>query len=188
MTLGTQIGLYRRKVNMTQEALAQKLGVTNQAVSKWESEQCCPDITLLPQIADIFGISLDELFGRPAPVALAPSFPEDDKLRLKLFWGGKMVTDREIREKVEVHWHGPALDVLCDCNLVCGEVQGNVNAGGTVNCDEVQGNVQAAGNVNCDDVQGNVRAGGNVTCDDVQGDVQAGGNVCCDCIQGGVNK
>ena len=188
MTLGTQIGLYRRKVNMTQEALAQKLGVTNQAVSKWESEQCCPDITLLPQIADIFGISLDELFGRPAPVALVPSFPEDDKLRLKLFWGGKMVTDREIREKVEVHWHGPALDVFCDCNLICGDVQGNVEAGGTVNCDEVQGSVQASGNVNCDEVQGNVRAGGNVTCDDVQGDVQAGGNVCCDCIQGGVNK
>lgn len=35
-----------------------------QAVSKWESNQCCPDIQLLPQLADIFEISMDELFGR----------------------------------------------------------------------------------------------------------------------------
>ena len=68
MTLGKRIGQYRRKLGMTQEALAQKLEVTNQAVSKWESDQCCPDISLLPRIADIFGITVDELFSRAAPV------------------------------------------------------------------------------------------------------------------------
>lgn len=68
MTLGNRIGQYRRKLGMTQEALAQRLDVTNQAVSKWESDQCCPDISLLPKIADIFGITMDELFGRAAPV------------------------------------------------------------------------------------------------------------------------
>ena len=67
MTLGTQIALLRKQNNITQEALAQQLGVTNQAVSKWESDQCCPDVTLLPKIADIFHISIDTLFGRPAP-------------------------------------------------------------------------------------------------------------------------
>ena len=55
---------------MTQEALARKLDVTNQAVSKWESGQCCPDISLLPRIADIFGITMDELFGRAKPLQL----------------------------------------------------------------------------------------------------------------------
>ena len=70
MTLGNRIGKYRKKLRMTQEALAQKLDVTNQAVSKWESDQCCPDISLLPRIADIFGITMDELFGRSAPVQL----------------------------------------------------------------------------------------------------------------------
>ena len=70
MTLGKRIGQYRRKLGLTQEALARRLDVTNQAVSKWESDQCCPDISLLPKIADIFGITIDELFGRFAPVQL----------------------------------------------------------------------------------------------------------------------
>ena len=64
MTLGNKIATYRKKLGITQEGLAKKLDVTNQAVSKWESDQCCPDIVLLPKIADIFGISLDELFDR----------------------------------------------------------------------------------------------------------------------------
>lgn len=68
MTLGTMISAYRKTLGMTQEGLAQRLDVTNQAVSKWESDQCCPDISLLPRIADLFGITLDQLFGRTPPV------------------------------------------------------------------------------------------------------------------------
>ena len=60
MTIGMQIANYRKKLGMTQEELARQLDVTNQAVSKWESEQCCPDIMLLPKLADIFEISIDE--------------------------------------------------------------------------------------------------------------------------------
>lgn len=67
MTLGKRIGQYRRKLGLTQEGLAQRLDVTNQAVSKWESDQCCPDIAQLPKLADLFGITMDELFGREAP-------------------------------------------------------------------------------------------------------------------------
>ncbi|MCD8119586.1 MAG: helix-turn-helix transcriptional regulator [Lachnospiraceae bacterium] len=62
--LGRKIALLRKERNWTQEMLAQVLGVSNQAVSKWESGICCPDVLLLPEIADQFGISLDELFGR----------------------------------------------------------------------------------------------------------------------------
>lgn len=53
----------RKKKNITQEELARAIGVTNQAVSKWESLQCCPDISLIPAIADYFGVTTDELFG-----------------------------------------------------------------------------------------------------------------------------
>ena len=58
----------RHKRGITQEELACALGVTNQAVSKWESAQCCPDIQLLPDIADCFGVSIDKLMGHKASV------------------------------------------------------------------------------------------------------------------------
>ncbi len=62
-TINKQIAFLRRTHELTQEQLAEALGVTNQAVSKWESGQCCPDITLLPEIASFFGVSIDELMG-----------------------------------------------------------------------------------------------------------------------------
>ena len=62
--LGEQIAFLRKQNKMTQEALAEALGVTNQAVSKWESAQCCPDISILPDIAELFGVSVDELIER----------------------------------------------------------------------------------------------------------------------------
>ena len=64
MGLGKKIAYYRKNKNMTQEELAKQLGISNQAVSKWENEQSCPDVELLPKIADIFEITLDELFER----------------------------------------------------------------------------------------------------------------------------
>ena len=55
---------YRKKSGLSQEELANKLGVTFQAVSKWENAKAAPDITFLPIMADIFGCYIDELFSR----------------------------------------------------------------------------------------------------------------------------
>ena len=68
--INEQIAFLRKQKGLTQEELAIALGVTNQAVSKWESAQCCPDIQLLPAIADLFGVSADELLGRSIPPGL----------------------------------------------------------------------------------------------------------------------
>ena len=57
------IATLRKEQNMTQMELASKLGVTDRAVSKWESAQCCPDIQLLPDLANVFDVSIDELIG-----------------------------------------------------------------------------------------------------------------------------
>lgn len=61
--INEQITLFRKRKGLTQEELARALGVTNQAVSKWESAQCCPDIQLLPDLAQILGVSTDMLLG-----------------------------------------------------------------------------------------------------------------------------
>lgn len=69
-TLGKRIVSNRKRIRLTQDQLAERLGVTAQAVSKWENDQSCPDINMLPKLAQIFGISTDELLGweAPAPV------------------------------------------------------------------------------------------------------------------------
>ena len=56
-TLGKRIAMLRKEKGLTQEQLAEKVGVSAQAVSKWENDVSCPDITLLPLLADILGVS-----------------------------------------------------------------------------------------------------------------------------------
>ena len=80
-TLGKRIMENRKKLGLTQDQLAEKLGVTAQAVSKWENDQSCPDITMLPKLAEIFGTTTDTLLGwqaQPVHQAEGVSDEEDD--------------------------------------------------------------------------------------------------------------
>ena len=61
--LGERIKELRLRDGRTQESLANELGVTAQAVSRWEKSICYPDMELIPPIANVFGVSIDELFG-----------------------------------------------------------------------------------------------------------------------------
>ena len=62
--IGINIRRLRLRVHMTQRQLAYALRVSVQAVSKWERSESYPDLTLLVPIAELFGVTLDELFGR----------------------------------------------------------------------------------------------------------------------------
>ena len=72
---------------------------------------------------------------------------------------------------------GSINELKTDLAVVCENVTGNVDAGGSVSADNIGGDVHASGSVSCDDVKGDVHAGGSVSCDDVGGSIKAGGSV-----------
>lgn len=84
--LARNISQYRKAMGITQESLADKLGITFQAVSKWETGQTIPDTMLLPEIAKIFGVSVDKLMGYSA-FAEDVSYYEDEYKKAEYFWG-----------------------------------------------------------------------------------------------------
>lgn len=61
-TIGKKLYELRKQSGFTQDYVAEKLGVSAQAVSKWENDIACPDIMTLPSIAQLYGITIDELF------------------------------------------------------------------------------------------------------------------------------
>lgn len=78
-TLGKRIMEHRKRLGLTQDALAEQLGITAQAVSKWENDLSCPDITMLPKLAEIFGVSTDQLLGREEPEKVYRAEVVDDE-------------------------------------------------------------------------------------------------------------
>lgn len=75
-TLGRRIARLRLEYGMTQERLAMKMGVTAQAVSKWENDLSAPDIMLLPELARTLGVTVDELLEGRKSQEIVPAEPE----------------------------------------------------------------------------------------------------------------
>lgn len=207
LKLNDTICFYRKKQGLTQEELAVKLGVTNQSVSKWESAQCCPDISLLPKLADIFGISIDELFGKePKPTTnnydLCTEFPwpDDEKLRI-VFAKGRKILDKSdnINECISIRFPHDCnettrqyLKVEVFGNISCdASINGDVVSHGEIECNEINGDIkESSQNVNCQgNINGNVNAGANISCGgSIGGGVNCGNNVsCAGKINGAVN-
>ena len=87
-TIGTRIAKRRKDLGMTQEDLAVKLGVSAQAVSKWENDASCPDISLLPKLVQVLDITTDELLtGKTSQVRVLPADKRKslDELTLRIY-------------------------------------------------------------------------------------------------------
>ena len=83
-TLGKRIAALRREKGLKQDELAEKLGVRAQAVSKWENDQTCPDISLLPLLAKTLGASVDELLsGKQESTPAVQIVPVDERKDIK---------------------------------------------------------------------------------------------------------
>ena len=213
--MGARILRRRKEKELTQEALANQLGVSNQAVSKWEGDVCCPDLQLLPLLADTLELSLDELFGRESmaktaqkaeadsqilPIAAELPWEDDDAIHAVLFQGHRLLQPKqgslfrhdkydEIRKTVELHFSGTAQDIYSDFSVVCTDstISGSVRAGDGVTCADVGGDVSAGDDVTCGNVGGNVSANDSVRCGEVKGNVRASDSVTCGDISGSVS-
>ena len=83
-TLGKRIAALRHEKELKQDELAEKLGVSPQAVSKWENDQTCPDISLLPLLAKTLGVSVDELLsGKQESTPAVQIVPVDERKDIK---------------------------------------------------------------------------------------------------------
>lgn len=200
---GRRIAQMRKARNMTQEDLGQRLGISNQAVSKWESDQCCPDIMQLPALADVFGITIDALFGReaaiPVPEPAAPVIQElpwedDNTLHAVCFVGHQLVDHAQILPEsgnlAQLNYSGNTDSITSAFSVSCTDctVSGNVNAGDSVACGNVEGNVQAGDSIACAGyIGGSVTAGDSIRCAEIQGDAKAGDDIHCANILGHAN-
>jgi len=185
MNIGYEISSRRKALGMTQESLATALGVTNQAVSKWEMNVNCPDIQLLPALADILKVSIDELFGRRAEVKdQAPdSLPwkDDGQLRAVVYIGQTLKYQKNLDEATKnrvseftMVYEGEALNVASVFSIKCsGDIHGHAAAGRDVFCCDVEGNASAGGTMKCGDIEGNAAAGGDLTCGGIGGSAVA---------------
>lgn len=75
MKLNEKINHCRRKAGLSQEALAERIGVSRQAISKWETGEASPEITKLPLLASTFGVTADWLLSEEEPAGDAPPEP-----------------------------------------------------------------------------------------------------------------
>jgi transcriptional regulator with XRE-family HTH domain len=83
-TLGKRIAALRREKGLKQDELAEKLGVSAQAVSKWENDQTCPDISLLPLLAKTLGVTVDELLsGKQESTPAVQIVPANERKDIK---------------------------------------------------------------------------------------------------------
>lgn len=123
MTLGKKLAELRRMKGMTQDEVAEKLGVSAQAVSKWENDVSCPDIMLLPHISELFQVTIDELFSKENK-ALVMIVPEEerrdiDKMMLKV------VVNSKKGDRVRVNLPIALVKIAYEIGMQLPEVSGN---------------------------------------------------------------
>ena len=125
MTIGNRIAALRREKNLKQDDLAQMMEVSPQAVSKWENDQTCPDISLLPKLAKILGVSVDELLsGKQELQPVVTLVPEDQRKDIKDMML-RIVVDSADGDKVRVNLPMALVQLAMEMGMEMPQVSGN---------------------------------------------------------------
>jgi len=125
-TLGKRIASLRHQKGLKQDELATALGVSAQAVSKWENDQTCPDISLLPKLAQLLGVSVDELLsGKKAELEqTAKVLPPEERKDLKDMML-RILVDSSDGDHVKVNIPMALVQVALDMGMEMPQLSGN---------------------------------------------------------------
>lgn len=125
MTIGKRIAALRREKGLKQDDLAGMLEVSPQAVSKWENDQTCPDISLLPGLANILGITVDELLsGKQENTPVVTMVPEQQRKDIKDMLL-RITVDSHEGDKVRVNLPMALVQVALEMGMEMPQVSGN---------------------------------------------------------------
>ena len=124
MTIGKHIAFLRKEKGLTQEELAQHMGISPQAVSKWENDQTCPDISALPKLARLFGVTVDELLegkeALPAVRMLPPEQRKDIKDMLL-----RITVDSAEGDRIRVNLPMALVEIAMEIGMEMPQINGN---------------------------------------------------------------
>ena len=124
-TLGKRISDLRHKKELKQDELAEMLSVSPQAVSKWENDQTCPDISLLPLLSKILGVSVDELLLGEAPeVQVVKIVPENERKDIKDMLLRIVITSSD-GDKVRVNLPLGIIEIAIESGFNMEQISGN---------------------------------------------------------------
>ena len=124
-SLGKRIATLRKEKGMTQDDIAQKLDVSSQAVSKWENDQTCPDISLLPRLANILGITVDELLSgkeEMKPIVTLGSKENSTDIKDMML---RIVVDSKEGDKVRINLPMALIQLTIEMGLEMPQISGN---------------------------------------------------------------
>ena len=124
MTIGKRIALLRKEKGLTQEELASHMGVSPQAVSKWENDQTCPDISALPKLAQLFGVTVDELLSGKEELPAVRVLPPEQRKDLKDMLL-RITVDSADGDRVRVNLPMALVEVAMEIGMEMPQINGN---------------------------------------------------------------
>ena len=123
LTLGKRIAALRKQKDLRQDDIAQLLDVSSQAVSKWENDQTCPDIGLLPKLAQILGVTTDELLSGKQELQEVRVLPPEERKDIKDMLL-RIIVDSSDGDKVRINLPMALVQVALDMGTEMPQISG----------------------------------------------------------------
>ena len=124
MTIGKRIAHLRKEKGLTQEELAGHMGISPQAVSKWENDQTCPDISALPKLSKLLGVTVDELLEGKSETPAVRVLPPEQRKDIKDMML-RITVDSAQGDKVRVNLPIALVEVAMEIGMEMPQINGN---------------------------------------------------------------